>query len=48
MMTVNARSGSQEWEFFGNGGTAVMYRDEQGEKQYVDLEEADFEKLLTR
>ena len=48
MITVDASSGKQEWEFFGNGDTAVMYRDENGVKAYVDLEEARFEQFLTR
>ena len=48
MMTVNAPSGTQEWEFFGDGTTAVMYWNAAGEKKYVDLETAGFERFLMR
>lgn len=48
MMTVDVPSGKQEWEFFGDGTTAVMHRDAEGAKSYVDLEVSNFERFLMR
>lgn len=48
MVVLDTGAVRQEWEFYGDGDTAVMIQEAGGEKQYLDLDATEFASHLPR